>query len=330
MNNQVHQMSFTEPPIMGGKYSNAVTDYLSSGNPDVPLLLSGDCKDVLIEFPDSSIDCVMTSPPYWGQRVYNKQGIGQEDTAEAYITRILDVTLEIKRILKPTGSFWLNLGDRYLDKSLLGLPWRIALSMMDQQNWILRNEVIWNKVKGGPDNSKDKLRNLHEQLFHFVRSKDYYYDADAIRTRPRKANIVNGAVISATGVSGIRYKRQIQLSTSLSHKEKVVAMEALDSILNEIRQGNLSDFRMVIRGQQRVTHSDSSKVSGRAKELEQRGFYFLKYHPNGAKPGDVWDIIPEDTQNRTMHFSAYPVDLCCRCLSTCPYNHEEARSSQRW
>ena len=117
----------------------------------------------------------MTSPPYWGQREYSEDGIGLERTSDDYISNILEVTSEIKRVLKPGGSFWLNLGDRYVDKRLMGIPWRITIAMMDRQGWILRNEVIWNKVKGAPDNSKDKLRNVHEHLFHFVRSKTYYY-----------------------------------------------------------------------------------------------------------------------------------------------------------
>lgn len=77
---------------------------------------------------------------------------------------------------------------------------------------------------------------------------------------------------------------------------------------------------MIIRGQQRTTHSDSEKVSGRAKELASKGFYFLKYHPNGSKPSDVWDIIPEDTQKRMEHFAPYPEDLCkIPILATCPH-----------
>ncbi len=76
----------------------------------------------------------------------------------------------------------------------------------------MRNSIIWNKVKGAPDNAPDKLRNVHENIFHFVKSsKGYYYDTDAIRSNPKKARVVNGAVVSATGVTGIRYKRQIEL-----------------------------------------------------------------------------------------------------------------------
>jgi DNA modification methylase len=116
------------------------------------------------------------------------------------------VFLEVRRILKPTGSFWLNIGDTYQHKCLLGIPWRVAHALMDEQGWILRNNVVWNKVKGGLDNTDDKLRNIHEPVFHFVKqAKGYYYNADAIRHTPKKAHVVNGVVVSATGVSGVRY-----------------------------------------------------------------------------------------------------------------------------
>jgi len=225
----------------------------------------------------------------------------------------------VRRVLTPSGSFWLNIGDSYEKKNLVGIPWRVAFEMTDRQGWILRNSVIWHKVKGGPDNASDKLRNVHELVFHFVKSPKYFYDADAIRSKPASTRVVNGAVITATGVSGIRYRRQIELSTALSDKEKEAALSALEEILAEVREGKLSDFRMIIRGQQRTTHSDSATVSGRARELAERGFYFLKYHPSGSKPKDVWDIIPEDRQGGDKHYAAYPEDLCkIPILATCP------------
>lgn len=284
-----------------------------------PLFLLGDSLAVLKTLPSSVFDCCMTSPPYWGHRQYKAAGIGQEETYQGYVNNLCRIILEVKRVLKPTGSFWLNIGDTYLNKQLLGIPWRVALHLTDQQGWILRNNVVWHKVKGGPDNSIDKLRNVHEPVFHFVRSAKYYYDVAAIRSTPQSAKVVNGAVVSATGVSGVRYRRQIELSTALSDPEKQSAMLALEQMLLEIRAGKLADFRMIIRGQQRTTHSDSEQVSGRAKELADRGFYFLRYHPDGSKPKDVWDIIPEDTQNRDGHYAPYPEDLCkIPILATCP------------
>ncbi len=279
----------------------------------------GDALDVLRGFPSSSIDCCITSPPYWGQREYSNGGIGLEVTPEEYINRLCTIVSEIRRVLTPVGSFWLNIGDAYRDKSLVGIPWRVAIKLMDEQEWILRNDVIWHKIKGSPDNSKDKLRHVYEDFFHFVIRRKYYYDVDAIRSKPRSAHVQNGAVVSATGVSGVRYRRQIELSTVLTDPEKKDALSSLDAILSEVSAGQLSDFRMIIRGQQRTTHSDSEKLSGRAKELRDKGFYFLNYHPNGAKPSDVWDIIPEDTQKRDGHFAPYPEDLCrIPIISTCP------------
>ena len=282
-------------------------------------VICGDALKVLRELPADSIDCCMTSPPYWTQREYSNGGIGHEPSSTAYINRLLDVAAEIKRVLTPCGSFWLNVGDVYRKKSLVGIPWRVAIRLMDEQGWILRNDVIWNKVKGSPDNTKDKLRHVYENVFHFVANSKCYYNMDAVRSKPRESKVRNGAVVSASGVTGVRYKRQIELSTVLSDAEKREAFRALNTVLSAVTNGRLSDFRMIIRGQQRCTHSDSEKLSGRAKELRDRGFYFLKYHPNGTKPSDLWDIMPEDTHRRTGHFAPYPEDLCrIPILATCP------------
>lgn len=285
-----------------------------------PLFICGDSLHILQKFPDNCIDMVMTSPPYWGKREYaDANSLGLEKDYHDYIDSLLAIFEQLHRVLKPTGSFWLNLGDSYYCKNLLGLPWRVAIRMCDEQGWILRNSVIWNKVKGGLDNSRDKLRNVHENLFHFVKQKKYYYNVSMVRKEPLKAKVQNGTVVSATGVTGVRYKRQIELSASLTDEQKCSAFAALDAVLDEVKDGVISDFRMIIKGQQRTTHSNSTRVSGRAKELEKKGYYFLKYHPDGAKMGDVWDIIPEDTQGRKLHFAPYPADLCrTPILTTCP------------
>ncbi len=305
--------------IISENFRQAFVTYQS--NPTkTPLLLEGDAVEVLRDLPDNCIDFAMTSPPYWGKREYENGGIGLEDDYRDFVKHLAAVFAELKRVLKPEGSFWLNLGDSYNGKGLVGVPWRVAFELVDNQGWILRNSVIWNKLKGGMDNSKDRLGNVHENVFHFVKqAKGYYYDADAIRSKPRESKVVNGVIVSATGVSGVRYKRQIELSTTLSDAEKSAAFTALERMLSDIGSGRASDFRMIIRGQQRATHSDSEKVSGRAKELRDKGFYFLKYHPKGSKPSDVWDILPEDTQRREIHFAPYPVDLCyLPLLATCP------------
>ncbi|MCY3967295.1 MAG: site-specific DNA-methyltransferase [bacterium] len=293
--------------------------FASGARADRSEVLCGDALDVLRGLPPTSVHCCVTSPPYWKQREYASGGLGSETRLEAYIDALCEILLEIKRVLTPQGSLWLNIGDVYRGKSLMGIPWRVAIKLMDEQGWILRNDVIWHKVKGSPDSSKDKLRHVYEDVFHFVKEKRCYYDMDAIRSKPRSAQVRNGAVVSATGVSGVRYRRQIELSTSLTDQEKSAALAALDQVLQDMALGKHSDFRMIIRGQQRVTHSDSESVSGRAKEIRDKGFYFLKFHPRGPKPSDVWDIIPEDTQGRSSHFAPFPEDLCrVPILATCP------------
>jgi len=285
-----------------------------------PFLIQGDASAALATMPAACVDCCLTSPPYFGHRRYAGGGIGAETHWQDYVAALGAVTAELRRVLKPCGSLWLNLGDTYRGKRQLGIPWRVAFYLADEQGWILRNSVVWHKVKGAPDTSRDKLRNVHELLFHFVqRPTGYFYDGDAVRNTPGSTHVENGAVVSATGVRGVRYRRQIELSTALSRAEKQAALAALDDKLADLSAGRLNDFRMVIRGQQRATHSDSAAVSGRARELQVRGFYFLRYHPRGAKPGDVWDIMPEDTQGRSAHFAPFPADLCrIPITATCP------------
>ena len=320
-NNLVQNSLFLDSSSIITEHHQAFLESYIQDKITQPLLMLGEAKEILSQFPTACIDVVMTSPPYWGKREYANGGLGLEADFRDYIRDFAEIALELKRVLKPEGSFWLNMGDSYQNKGLVGIPWRIAFELTDKQDWILRNSIIWNKVKSGMDNTKDRLGNIHENIFHFVKQPKYYYNADAIRSTPREAKIVNGVVVSATGVTGVRYKRQLELSTSLNNEEKAAAFSSLERILRDVAEGRISDFRMIIRGQQRTTHSNSEKVSGRAKELRDKGFYFLRYHPNGSKPNDVWEIMPEDTQNRESHFAPFPLDLCrIPLLATCPQN----------
>ncbi len=316
--NQCYRKRY-QPPLRTSSSHKAVFERYAEERTSIPLLLLGDASIVLKDFPDESIDCVFTSPPYWRKRKYDSGKLGLEENFHDYIHNLAIIFFDLKRVLKPEGSFWLNIGDSYHAKKLAGIPWRIAFKLTDNQGWILRNSVIWNKMKSGMDTTKDRLGNIHENVFHFVKQKNYFYDVDAIRAKLGESKIVNGAVISSTGVSGVRYRHQINRSTSLTETEKAQANKALDRILEDIAMGRLADFRMIIRGQQRTTHSDNEALSGRAKELREKGFYFLRNHPKGSKPSDVWEIIPEDTQNRQLHFAPFPVDLCrIPILATCP------------
>lgn len=129
----------------------------------------------------------MTSPPYWALRDYGTQGqLGLEPDFQEYISKLLEVFDGLKRVLKRTGSFYLNLGDTYSRgrvipaKCMIGIPWRAALALINK-GWILRNDVIWHRPNSMPSSVKDRLSNTYEHIFHFVKSKRYYYNLDAIR-----------------------------------------------------------------------------------------------------------------------------------------------------
>lgn len=104
--------------------------------------------------------------------------------------------------------------------------------MQDEQKWLLHNTVVWDQMKGAMSQSKDSLGYEYEPMFHFVKQKNgYYYNSDAVRKKPRCARVENGAVVNATGVSGIRYRRKIELSTELTEEQRANTYKALDDVL---------------------------------------------------------------------------------------------------
>ncbi len=286
-------------------------------------LLLGDCLTVMQGMESESVDCIITSPPYWGMRKYDndddKHEVGNEKNFSEYVEKLTTIFTEAQRVLKRKGSFWLNIGDKYDDKALMGMPWRVAIALMDKGGWMMRNDVIWNQLKG-TQSCKDRLRDSYEHVFHFVKSKKYYYDADAIRILPRlKPKRIGEKVISATGVSGKKYRQQIEESQMLTLSEKEAATKALDEVLQQVINGEVNDFRMTIRGVQRAWHSNDTSISGRAKELQERGFYIMKIGAKGHLPTDIWDIVPEDTWRKDNHCAVFPEELLrIPIMATCP------------
>jgi DNA modification methylase len=182
-------------------------------------VLRGDARR--LPLPDGCVDLIVTSPPYYGLRSYTDGGehydgqIGSEATPAEYVAALVACTREWVRVLKPSGSLFVNLGDKYAsggrgtydrndkginghlgtgerggalrpqdgfpEKCLLGLPWRYALAVTDQLGLILRAEIIWAKPNGLPESVTDRVRRAHEQVFHFTRLPRYYSAVDEIR-----------------------------------------------------------------------------------------------------------------------------------------------------
>lgn len=137
-------------------------------------VLVGDARDIPLD--ESTVDLVVTSPPYWQKRDYGAEGqIGQESTPRGYVDAIMDCLTEWARVLRPTGSVFLNVGDTYHKKSLVGIPGRIEAAAIDD-GWLVRNRIIWAKTGGMPEAVKNRLVSRHEYVIHLVRQDDYFYD----------------------------------------------------------------------------------------------------------------------------------------------------------
>jgi DNA modification methylase len=137
-------------------------------------IIKGDARS--IPLPSESVDLVVTSPPYWRKRDYGvSDQIGQEKTPEGYVSAIIDCLTEWDRLLRTTGSVFLNLGDTFRDRTLVGIPSRIEIAAVDK-GWKIRNRIIWAKSTGKPEAVKNRLASRHEYIIHLVKNDDYFYD----------------------------------------------------------------------------------------------------------------------------------------------------------
>ena len=144
-------------------------------------IICGSAAPVLSAMPADLANTIVTSPPYFGQRDYGVAGqIGDEDNANMYVDRLVETFRQARRVLRNDGTLWLNLGDKYIDGKLLGMPWRVALSLV-ADGWKLRSDVIWHKPNAMPHSAKTRPTQDHEYIFMFSKSDDYFYDADSIR-----------------------------------------------------------------------------------------------------------------------------------------------------
>lgn len=152
----------------------------SLGRSVMPHLEQGDAATVMQRIEDESIDCIVTTPPYWRRRSQGTESISAT-SADQYIEQLLQAMQQAWRILKPEGSLWLNMGDDTTGGFVQGLPWRVVLAMMDRQGWRLVNEVVWNKTTTSPQGSQDHLRKVHEFMFHLVKGPNFHYDDEELR-----------------------------------------------------------------------------------------------------------------------------------------------------
>jgi DNA modification methylase len=248
-------------------------------------LLLGDALEQLRTLPDGSVDCIVTSPPYFGLRDYGTPGqYGLEASPAEYVETMRALFAEARRVLADDGTLWLNLGDSYASggrtsydtrggntrangyaaqrapselpgKNLLGIPWRVAFALQDD-GWILRNEIIWHKTNAMPESIKDRLSSRHEHLFLFTKQQRYAFDLDAIREQSTPEN--------------------------RAHSE---------------RYGDHYERRYPAPG---TRHGKDNSTLRKAAS------------PLGRNPGDVWSITTRPYP--AAHFAVFPIDLPLRCI----------------
>ena len=146
-------------------------------------IIVGDCREEMAKLSEQSVQCVVTSPPYWGQRDYGVNGmIGLEPDVHEWIDSMVEVFRGVWRVLRDDGTVWLNLGDKYAaEKNLLGLPWRMAFALQ-ADGWYLRRDIIWHKPNPMPESATDRPSTAHEYVFLLTKQPHYFYDSDAVKT----------------------------------------------------------------------------------------------------------------------------------------------------
>ncbi len=285
------------------------------------MILVGDVFEKLATLPANHVDCVVTSPPYWGLRDYGVKGqLGLEATPDLYIGQMRMVFEQVKRVLRPEGTLWLNLGDSYAraagtsdkshdkrsrslahmhkhqrrnckppndlkEKDLVGIPWRMAFALQSD-GWYLRQDIIWHKPNPMPESVRDRCTKAHEYIFLMTKSKSYHFDIDAIKEPS----------VSVVG-SGNKGRKQRPGADTLS-----IGAQA-GSIPWSPRQG-----RVVGRGQQGYSRA-------RGNDRDNSGGF-----PNPAgtrQKRSVWSVTSKPY--RGAHFATFPPDLIEPCiLAGCP------------
>ena len=357
------------------------------------MIIQGDALEELKKLDSESVDMVMTSPPYWSLRSYlpkdhpdKAKEIGSEPTFKEYLDKMMLIFAEVKRVLKPTGSFWLDMGDSYgtssgtgsregskqatnkgsnyynntgkaglpgYDKSLIGQPWRMAIRMIDEQGWILRADINWIKqiliykkdkkyTMGSvmPSSVKDRVNMASEHLFHFVKSKKYSYDIDAVRIPAQTfENRPDGIYRSREYGYNSKFledyspqSKQHNVRNS-KYKGKFTGNPDAESFNSPRARTQRFNYRVrdskkkseqcpqfkaseeeIRKYKEKYIDDDNGARRSRTKVNLAEG---IDTHPNGKNIPNNWLIGTEPS--REHHFAKFPSMLCrIPILATCP------------
>lgn len=307
-------------------------------------ILIGDVRNQLTTLPADSIDCVVTSPPYWGLRDYGVAGqIGMETTLAEHIAVMVEVFDAVRRVMKPEGTLWLNYGDCYATtpngrsaaatkaagnddrtfrdkpfstiggalkpKDLCMVPNRLAIALQDA-GWWVRSEIIWGKPNPMPDSSgRYRPSTAHEKLFLLTKSAKSYYDSEAVRMPAAQDEISNG--YPGSDGDGVR-----KLTTTGNTRRPPVAGWASDGAHSAIAH-NKADKQ---RGHSRRHQGFNDRWDAMTKaEQQENGRLLRNYEPDLSAiiPPEVWQIATAGFSE--AHFATFPPALVAPCIMAgCP------------
>lgn len=263
-------------------------------------IVKGDARD--LPLADATVDLVVTSPPYFGLRAYEDGGmpvvgqIGQEATPAEFVAALLDATREMLRVLKPGGSLWVNLGDRYIDRGLASVPWRYAIACTDSLDLRLRAEVVWSKPNGFIDGkARDRVRRTHETWLHLARRGPHYADPSALRVpaaadyRERPQYRRAEALFAEAGLTD-------------AHRAAVRSVGIIDSGGGSVRSGGRWD-------------SEAGRLAAEVRDA--LGSYYREFcgsaGADGVMPGSVREVAAHPFKVPASlgikgHFASFPVE----------------------
>lgn len=234
-------------------------------NLEINKIYHGDTLTILKTFPSESIDVCVTSPPYWNLRDYGIDGqLGNEDTYEEYLYKLREIFNEVKRVLKKTGSCWVNIGDSYSSSSsigvkkssLIGIPDRFKLNMISD-GWICRNEIIWHKPNAMPSSAKTRFNNDYEKMYFFTKDDLYYFETQYEPAKstnykvynPKDTTLSNSKYLNDTqeksvrqGMDKTRGSKIIEIRPNLPTQEEFVEFLRNRTTLKEL-SSNITDIK---------------------------------------------------------------------------------------
>jgi DNA modification methylase len=318
----------------------------------------GDCLEVMKEIDDNSIDSVITSPPYYQLRDYGFDGQwGIEKTYQEYLNRLIEFMIEVKRVLKPEGTIWINLGDSYgtvsgamrdgkfgkkntnnqqftqiemIHKCLMLIPHRFAIRCIDELNLILRNDIIWAKRNGMPESTRDRFTKKHEFFFFFVKQRKYYFDLDGVREKYKAASIERYKYdFDGSFTPGTAYPNEKREKPQHFTKIPKESCETFGSPRARNHRNNGDGFKKkdlsgvvvndIFNNNQTVTgrKHTNPKLHSIGKASQPNTYD----NPNGKNPGDIsdfWDIVTKPS-NIKKHYATYNDDLISKpIVAGCP------------